>query len=86
VLDYCKSAVVGFFQSISLSTVSSSLQDTLRLLTLWFEYGNLPEVSEALVEGVKAIQIDNWIQVGYSDNIDSSLLHSLNEVIFFSVY
>ena len=34
-----------------------------RLLTLWFDYGQWPEVHEALVEGIKTIQIDNWLQV-----------------------
>lgn len=34
-----------------------------RLLTIWFEYGNNPEIYEALVEGIKTIQIDNWLQV-----------------------
>ena len=35
----------------------------LRLLTLWFDYGHWPEVYEALVEGIKTIQIDTWLQV-----------------------
>ena len=34
-----------------------------RLLTLWFDYGQWSEVYEALVEGIKTIQIDNWLQV-----------------------
>ena len=34
-----------------------------RLLTLWFHYGQTPEVNNALVEGVKTIAIDKWIQV-----------------------
>ncbi|XP_041377661.1 serine/threonine-protein kinase mTOR-like isoform X2 [Gigantopelta aegis] len=59
---YCVPAVQGFFRSIALSS-QNSLQDTLRLLTLWFDYGHWPEVYEALVEGIKTIQIDNWLQV-----------------------
>lgn len=35
----------------------------VRVLTLWFDYGHWPDVNEALVEGVKAIQIDTWLQV-----------------------
>ena len=35
----------------------------LRLLTLWFDYGQWPDVYEALTEGIKSIQIDNWLQV-----------------------
>ena len=34
-----------------------------RLLTLWFDYGHWSEVYEALVDGIKTIQIDNWLQV-----------------------
>lgn len=36
---------------------------TFRVLTLWFDYGHWPEVNEALVEGIKTIQIDTWLQV-----------------------
>ena len=35
----------------------------VRLLTLWFDYGHWSEVYEALVEGIKTIQIDTWLQV-----------------------
>ncbi|KAK3923760.1 Serine/threonine-protein kinase mTOR [Frankliniella fusca] len=55
-------AVVGFFRSISLSH-GSSLQDTLRLLTLWFDYGQWPEVYDAIVEGLRTVQINTWLQV-----------------------
>ncbi|WAR26259.1 MTOR-like protein [Mya arenaria] len=59
---YCVPAVVGFFKSINLSN-QNSLQDTLRLLTLWFDYGQWPEVHEALIDGIKAIKISEWLQV-----------------------
>lgn len=55
-------AVEGFFKSINLSH-GSSLQDTLRLLTLWFDYGHYPAVHEALVEGIRTIEINVWLQV-----------------------
>lgn len=55
-------AVEGFFKSINLSH-GSSLQDTLRLLTLWFDYGQHPAVHEALVEGIRTIEINVWLQV-----------------------
>lgn len=55
-------AVDGFFKSINLSH-GSSLQDTLRLLTLWFDYGHYPAVHEAIVEGIRTIEIDVWLQV-----------------------
>ncbi|XP_062572359.1 serine/threonine-protein kinase mTOR-like [Saccostrea cucullata] len=59
---YCVLAVQGFFRSISLYQ-HKSLQDTLRLLTLMFDYGQWPEVYEALTEGIKTIQVENWLQV-----------------------
>ncbi|KAF4546613.1 Phosphatidylinositol 3-kinase tor2 protein [Lasiodiplodia theobromae] len=46
-------AIHGFFKSISLSS-ASSLQDTLRLLTLWFAHGGHPEVNTAVTEGLLA--------------------------------
>jgi len=33
-------------------------------LTLWFDYGQWPEVHEALIDGIKSIKIDEWLQVG----------------------
>jgi FKBP12-rapamycin complex-associated protein len=59
-------AVEGFFRSIALSH-GSSLQDTLRLLTLWFDYGQWPEVYDAIVEGIRTIEIDTWLQVNLYD-------------------
>ena len=46
--------LIGFFNCLCF----------IRLLTLWFDYGHWPEVYEALVEGIKTIQIDTWLQVG----------------------
>ena len=36
---------------------------SLRLLTLWFDYGHLSEVHKALMKGVQTIDIDTWLQV-----------------------
>ncbi|KAG2232165.1 hypothetical protein INT48_006039 [Thamnidium elegans] len=55
-------AIQGFFRSIALSK-ENSLQDTLRLLTLWFKYGYQAEVSAAINEGFGTISIDVWLQV-----------------------
>ncbi|XP_064091213.1 serine/threonine-protein kinase mTOR-like [Macrobrachium nipponense] len=60
--DFTVAATKGFIRSISLSD-GNSLQDTLRLLTVWFEHGHQPGVYEALVDGLKTIQIDTWLQV-----------------------
>lgn len=34
-----------------------------RLLTLWFEYGQWTEVHDALIEGIKMIEKNTWLQV-----------------------
>ncbi|KAL7026943.1 hypothetical protein ACKWTF_005245 [Chironomus riparius] len=62
VLQYAVPALKGFFRSINLSQ-GNSLQDTLRLLTLWFDYGQTSEVIDALNEGIRIIEIDTWLQV-----------------------
>ncbi|XP_045537112.1 serine/threonine-protein kinase Tor [Papilio machaon] len=55
-------AIEGFFKSISLSN-GNSLQDTLRLLTLWFDHGHHPAIYDALFEGIRQIDIKIWLQV-----------------------
>ena len=59
---YVVPAIVGFFRSISL-TSTSSLQDTLRLLTLWFNHGQHHEVNIAVLEGFGEISINIWLEV-----------------------
>ena len=53
-------AIESFFQSVSVTLqqrqqrhklVSNVLQDMLRLITLWFDYGALPQVNQAMHEG-----------------------------------
>ena len=62
-------AISGFFRSIALGGSdlrkgkSGSLQDILRLLTLWFNHGAAPEVEAALVEGFGHVSIDTWLAV-----------------------
>jgi FKBP12-rapamycin complex-associated protein len=55
-------AVAGFFRSIALSK-TSSLQDTLRLLTLWFAHGGHSEVNQVVIEGFASVSIDTWLEV-----------------------
>ncbi|KAF5285925.1 hypothetical protein FQA39_LY04386 [Lamprigera yunnana] len=62
IIHYTVLAVQGFFRSINLSK-DSSLQDTLRLLTLWFDYGQWSEVYDAIVEGMRLIEKNTWLQV-----------------------
>ena len=62
ILDHVVPAIRGFFKSISLSS-GSSLQDTLRLLTLWFEHGGNNEVNAAVTEGFASVSVDTWLEV-----------------------
>lgn len=55
-------AVEGFFRSISLRN-EDALQDTLRLLTLWFKYGAHDEVSHAMASGFSTVEVDTWLEV-----------------------
>lgn len=72
--NYVKRAIKGFFTCIKLSSSTStaksssnqeanSLQDTLRLLTLWFDYCNSPDVYDVLSEGIKQTPMEIWLQV-----------------------
>ena len=62
ITDHVVPAIRGFFKSIALSS-SSSLQDTLRLLTLWFAHGGDSEVNTVLLEGFPEVNIDTWLEV-----------------------
>ncbi|TVY35909.1 Serine/threonine-protein kinase [Lachnellula subtilissima] len=61
-VDHVVPAVRGFFKSISLSE-GSSLQDTLRLLTLWFAHGGSADVNAAVTEGFASVSVDTWLEV-----------------------
>ena len=52
----------GFFRSIALRN-ENALQDTLRLLTLWFKYGAHDEVSQVMAEGFSKVEVDTWLEV-----------------------
>lgn len=62
VIEHVVPAIQGFFKSIALSA-GSSLQDTLRLLTLWFTHGGSSEVNSAVMDGVANVSIDTWLEV-----------------------
>lgn len=55
-------AIKGFLHSISLSK-GSSLQDALRLLTLWFTFGSVTEVAQSMHEGFGMINVSIWLEV-----------------------
>ncbi|RYC60186.1 hypothetical protein CHU98_g6031 [Xylaria longipes] len=62
IISHVVPAVTGFFKSIALSS-GSSLQDTLRLLTLWFAHGGSSEVNAAVVQGAGTVSVDTWLEV-----------------------
>lgn len=55
-------AVSGFIRSIALSP-RANLQDTLRLLSLWFSYGYHKEIDAVIRDGFKTLNIDTWLSV-----------------------
>jgi FKBP12-rapamycin complex-associated protein len=57
-----KQMIQGFFRSIALRS-ENSLQDTLRLLTLWFKFGAQDEVSHAIASGFSTVEVDTWLEV-----------------------
>ncbi|OAA40923.1 TOR kinase [Metarhizium rileyi] len=61
-IEHVVPAIQGFFKSIALS-VGSSLQDTLRLLTLWFSHGGSTDVNAAVMEGISNVSVDTWLEV-----------------------
>lgn len=62
VVGHVVPAVKGFFESIALSS-GSSLQDTLRLLTLWLTHGGHLDVHNAVTEGFTRVSVDTWLEV-----------------------
>ena len=63
VTDHVIPAIQGFIKSIALSKSKSTLQDTLRLLTLWFAHGANSEVGTVLLEGFPLLSMDTWLEV-----------------------
>ncbi|CAF1458889.1 unnamed protein product [Adineta ricciae] len=63
ILRCAVSSVKSLFKCIVLSKSKHCLQDTLRLLTILFEYGQYDEVYQAFDENMRMIPIDVWLQV-----------------------
>lgn len=61
-VEHVVPAIQGFLKSIALSA-GSSLQDTLRLLTLWFTHGGSSDVNSAVMDGFANVSIDTWLEV-----------------------
>ncbi len=50
-------------QGAGLAHHGDNLQDILRILTLWFNYGALPDVEQALQDGFNRVTVDTWLVV-----------------------
>ncbi|KAJ7946192.1 Serine/threonine-protein kinase TOR, partial [Quillaja saponaria] len=65
--QFVVAAVTGYFHSIACAAnakgVDDSLQDILRLLTLWFNHGATAEVQMALQTGFSLVNINTWLVV-----------------------
>ncbi|KII85882.1 hypothetical protein PLICRDRAFT_144570 [Plicaturopsis crispa FD-325 SS-3] len=81
-------AVKGFFKSIGLRN-ENALQDTLRILTLWFKFGTHDDVSHAMSDGFSTVGVNTWLEVipqviariqTPSDNIRRNINNLLNDV------
>ncbi|KII74537.1 Serine/threonine-protein kinase mTOR [Thelohanellus kitauei] len=59
---YVVPAIKSLFKCIQHSNINS-FQDTLRLFTLWFEFGEIKIVYELLCKEIENVKIDNWLQV-----------------------
>eukprot|EP00835_Amoeboradix_gromovi_P000423 NODE_15_length_42055_cov_0.634117.p1 type:complete len:2332 gc:universal NODE_15_length_42055_cov_0.634117:8372-15367(+) len=81
---YIIPSLQAFFKSISI-THGQSFQDTLRLLTLWFKYGEFKEISNCIQEGIDNVPVETWLSVipqliariGFSGSQGVSLLVSV---------
>ncbi|CAB10805.1 TORC2 serine/threonine protein kinase Tor1 [Schizosaccharomyces pombe] len=60
--QYIVPAIKGFFHS-SVLNQKNSLQDILRLLNLWFKFGEHSDVAAAIVEGFSNVPMDTWLEV-----------------------
>lgn len=69
VITHMARALEGFIQSIRCSEGSShnTLQDVLRVLTVWFRYGEQPDVSSVVQKRGQGpfadVDLDTWLQV-----------------------
>ena len=90
-ISYVKYSIDGFFMCIKLSSSvasneeSNCLQDTLRLLTLWFDYCNSQDIYDVLNQNIRETPMEIWLQVipqliariDTNKNFVASLIHNL---------
>jgi FKBP12-rapamycin complex-associated protein len=70
-INHLLASVTGLIKQLEISSMvnkssatgTKTLQTTLRLLKIWFQHGNLPEIQSILKEGVERIDLKVWIEV-----------------------
>ena len=64
-LETCLSAAIeGYFHSINHNKLGETrLQDTLRLLTLWFSHGTRPSIKSLFDKRIDELDVNTWLQV-----------------------
>jgi phosphatidylinositol kinase/protein kinase (PI-3 family) len=87
-IGFAVNAIKGLMKALTLGTrmfSSSVMQDMLCILSLWFRYGKLAEVYNALESGLATVAIDTWLgvlpqliaRIDHPDKDARHLLHSL---------
>lgn len=61
-VQYTLAAIKGFFRSVALRS-DNPLQDSLRVLTLWFKFGADERVTLAVSAGASIVSVDTWLDV-----------------------
>mmetsp|Transcript_14091 Transcript_14091/g.42105 ORF Transcript_14091/g.42105 Transcript_14091/m.42105 type:complete len:2582 (-) Transcript_14091:13-7758(-) len=84
-LKHAAQAIEGFFKSLILFDAYSAnvrdiviLQDTLRLLTIWFRHGSLREVNTQVKDGLVMTRLDVWL--GVLPQLIARVNHSVRRV------
>ena len=72
-------SVEAFCKSLAVPTpeAASKLQDILRLLHLWFNYGHLAAVGAALRRGFDILYVDTWLKVIPQSSTNKAVLASM---------
>ncbi len=64
--SYVECSILGFFKCLQLNFLqdkSNLLKDTLRLLTIWFNYCNSKDIYELICQNIKSISNHVWLSV-----------------------
>jgi FKBP12-rapamycin complex-associated protein len=62
-INHLVAALNGFFMSVHLSSEVIGVQDVLRILFIWFNYGHNKSLAKELEVGVEKLSLDTWLLV-----------------------